>query len=254
MSLSPVSTSFRQPDAFRAFGTQQALLRQQRPTEDNLLDPKQHLSARRAIGLFTGGVAAGLGAGFLLKNIFKKPGAGILKGEHAKGFETNNILRGSTDKRDELNIAQNFGDGDGLSSLYRLIFEDKNQLKAFVPYVGSSIAGYLAGSAFQGTQETWVRREETKIRARLLNRLQSSFRQSIQTKQGMDNQLKEDTQKRIYQMLIAANVPNAHDLVVDMPLKISDTEALKINRDYFYQPTHRTVSKFKGNNQRLAIV
>lgn len=214
--------------------------------KDTLLDTSTELGAKRVLGLFLSGMAAAVAGRWVWKGLFSRG-----KAQAQKAFEIagTGIMKNKQGVQNELNIAQSFA--DPLSSIYMLAFHDPAQRKALMAYAGSGALGYVAGSFFQGVQETWVRREETKIRARLLNRIQDVFKQSIRTKLGFDNGLKERTQKRIYQMLLKHRVPNAHGLVVDQLL----VEPLLINRNYVYQPTHRKVvfGASKADNAPLEL-
>lgn len=229
--------SCRTPAIFSAFGQ----LRRQgfqpavgpadprQPIDEFAPSPLGGLTARRTTGLFLGGMAAAISGRWVLR--------GLRGGKPAQPvrFETNNILKNDPEKLDEMNVAQGFS--EALSSIYRLALADPTQRKALLAYVGSSVLGYVAGSAAQGVQETWVRREETRIRAGLINRLQDVFRNSIERKQDFDATLKADAQRKIYQLLLRNQVPDAHALVEDRPI----IESAQINRHYFYEPTHRTV-------------
>jgi hypothetical protein len=104
--------------------------------------------------------------------------------------------------------------------------------------VGSGAIGFLSGNIAQGTQETWVRREETRIRARLINSLQSVVRQSIRGKYESDNRLREQLRSDIRRMLEKSGVSQTDWFVQDVA---PTQESLEVQRKYFYQPTSRRV-------------
>lgn len=100
-------------------------------------------------------------------------------------------------------------------------------------YIGASVLGYLGGSLAQGLQEVFVRREETQIRADLLNQLTRNFRNSIQLKTRMDNQLRESAKQRIMEMLKQCRIPYPGQLLKPLPESLQDP----LYR-YPYEPYH----------------
>ncbi len=117
-----------------------------------------------------------------------------------------------------------------------LIFALKNpgpvqdRLKA---YFGASVAGYLLGTLADGLQEVWVRKEETQIRADLLNRLSVNFRNSIREKNNFDNELRETARQKITTMLKQCNIPQPEALLMPLP----DVSGSK-QCNYPYEPAH----------------
>lgn len=218
---------------------------QDTPIQDRFLDPKHNLSSQQALGLFLGGFTLGLAGKSLWR--FLRPS---VKNTEPADFsilpetvKPNNIA-GIPQTTEEIGckttVYQNYN--DPLSSMYRIVHLDPNQGNALLVYAATSVLGYLSGSVVQGSKETWVRREETRIRANLVNRLQGVVRQSIQNKNQFNSALKEDLRTRLITLLQKYKIPNATDLVQDVPI----VESLQIQRDYFYQPTHRTTTLFKG--------
>lgn len=100
-------------------------------------------------------------------------------------------------------------------------------------YLGATALGYVLGSMADGVQEIWVRREETQIRATLLNQMANHFRQSIRYKAQLDQQLAERTKARILQILRQHNVPFPETLLKPTP----DVLHNKLYR-YPYEPYH----------------
>lgn len=242
------------PPVFSAFNRQRQMASRMARSEavtvrDTFLDPSTGMSSRKAVSLFTAGLASAFVGRWALRSLFRK--SGQIADEAARiRFETNNILKAEPGKRDERNVAQSFS--EALSSIYRLALADPEQRGALLAYMGSSVLGYISGSAVQGAQETWVRREETKIRAHLINKLQDVFRQSIRIKNEQDNQLRETARGRIREMLDRYGVPGADELVMDRP----QAESLKVQRNYFYEPTHRTqfgASGTAGNESGMTL-
>lgn len=207
---------------------------------DTFLDPNRHMSSKKAVGLFLSGMAAAFAGRWVLGALLRKPGQLLREADHIR-FETNNILKKDPQKLDEMNIAQSFS--EAISSIYRLALADPEQRTALLAYIGSSIFGYLSGSFVQGSQETWVRREETKIRAHLINRMQDVFKQSIRVKNEIDNQIREEARSRILAMLETNGIAEARTLVMDRP----QAESLKVQRNYVFEPTHRTVGPTFGS-------
>ncbi len=124
-----------------------------------------------------------------------------------------------------------------LSSLFQLALEEPRLLKTLATYAAASAGGYVSSSLLQGLQETWVRREETKIRADLLSRMGKTFQQSIRIKQDGDEALKERARDDIRRMLQRYNVADVEVFLDERAL----VEPEEIHRRYFYEPTHRTV-------------
>lgn len=214
----------------------------------NLLDSKNHLSAKRITSLFTGGFVAAMAGRVVWKNLFKNNPASQKTAKNINNeFKTADILNDAKNNRTtELNIAQSFS--EALSSIYMLALFDPQQRSALMGYIGASVLGYISANTAQGVQETWVRREETKVRAQLIDSMQSAFKDSFQQKQTFDNNLKQLAQREIYRLLLKHDVYDPHGMVTDKPLE----ESVYMNRQYMYEPTHRTV-KFgsKDSNSEL---
>lgn len=208
--------------------------------EDDFFHPKNSLTANHVIGVFGAGFAATLLA-LNLKTLFRKPQAIKQATENAfkKSAEVPNLI---LDKKQshklQLNVSGQFD--DGLSASYRLAMLSPKTRAAVASYVGTMILGYLGGSLAKGIQEAWVRRQETLIRANLINRLQDKFRQSIQAKQDMDTELKRQTEAQIYDLLCQSGMPKqlAHDMVIGQPV----VEPANLQRLYAYVPVSRTLT------------
>ncbi len=194
---------------------------------ERLFSPHDSLTSKKALGLFMAGVAASYGTKWILKSLFQSPKL--------------HIMPSTPMKTDKQNILLLF---DGLTSLIRIAHEQPEQRRTLLAYIGASIIGYLSGSFVQGTQETWVRREETKIRAKLVHRIQSAFQKSIQIKTHSDNQLRQKASNQIINLLNRYGIPRPEQLVASTPIK----EPIHINQRYFFEPTHRTV-KFSGQEE-----
>jgi hypothetical protein len=127
---------------------------------------------------------------------------------------------------------------------------DPSQGNALLAYAGASVLGYLSGSVVQGSKDTWVRREETRIRAKLINRLQPVLRQSIQNKKQFDTALKEELRNRLTKLLQANGVINVDDLIQEIPV----VESIWLQRNYPIHPISRKVASaamhFRGLNKK----
>lgn len=232
------------------------LLQAQTPVVDDFFSPEQQLSSKRIISLFTAGMALAVSGRWIWKGLkpgtIKPPGtsqaATTAEPVAPIPMEAGTLLKHQPNRTQELNIAQQF---DPFSAMYRLAIFDPSQRPALLAYLGSGIVGFLAGNVAQGAQETWVRRQETLIRAQLIGKIQNVFRESLRYKQAMDNDLKAKAEKRIFDLLQKADVKQAHEIVSGLPLE----EPLSIQREYVYQPTHRIVQvPFQGNSveQRMS--
>jgi hypothetical protein len=111
-------------------------------------------------------------------------------------------------------------------------------------YVGATAVGALLAALLQGMQETWVRQQETQIRQQLIEELQGSFAQSLQTKYQFDAQLRQQATAQIVQLLEANGInPKPYGLLTpDTHLKTAYNPV---------QPTHRT-AHFAGNTPKPA--
>lgn len=203
------------------------------PIEDHFLDPKHNISSQQAMGLFL--------AGFVLSFAGKSMWHYLIPpAKNKKPFESR-ILEDTREAVNKLTVYQNYN--DPLSSIYRIVHLDPNQGNALLVYAATCVLGYLSGSVVQGGKETWVRREETRIRAKLINRLQGVVRQSIQNKHQFNARLKEDLRVRLTALLQKHGISNATELVQEVPI----VESPLIQQKYFYEPTHRTL-QFKGES------
>jgi hypothetical protein len=200
--------------------------------QDLFLDPKYNLSSKQAVSWFASGLALALGGRWIWRGLFAR-GADAIKKE-VVGFETNNIMKGDVHKRDELNILQTYS--GALDSIYRLAQLDPSHRKTLLAYLGSGMIGFVSGNLAQGTQETWVRREETRIRARLINSMVAVVQQSIRNKYRFDDALREEARLRILQLLQKNGIPEPESLVREIPIPV---ESAELQRKYFYQPTSR---------------
>lgn len=198
------------------------------------MDPGHSLSLKTAGSLFL----FGLGLSFAGKGAFdallKKSGLIPKKGPVRFAIE-NFKTQGAGQIENEMNLAQSY---DGLSSVYMLALRDTSQRRGLMTYLGTLMMGYVSGSVAQGTQETWVRRQETRIRADLINRMKGVFRQSIQNKTEFDNRLKEEAKARIFELLERHRIPDAQSLLQERP----PVESAAQNQRYFYEPTHRSLA------------
>lgn len=217
---------------------------QDTPIRDRFLDPNHNLSSQQALGLFLGGFTLGL-AGKSVWRFLRPPVKNIEPADFSilsEKVKPNSITGGQPSTEEvgcKTTVYQNYN--DPLSSMYRIVHLDPNQGNALLVYAATSVLGYLSGSVVQGSKETWVRREETRIRAKLVNRLQGVVRQSIQNKNQFNATLKEDLRTQLTTLLQRYGISNPSQFVQDVPI----VESLQMQRDYFYQPTHRT-TQFKG--------
>ncbi|MEM0951657.1 MAG: hypothetical protein AAGI66_05880 [Cyanobacteria bacterium P01_H01_bin.74] len=196
---------------------------------DHFLNPRYSLSARQAVQYFTSGLAIFTLAKHALQNKIVKAAAHVSKQFDSKSVAQKDI------KDYELSIYQNYN--EPLSSIYRFVQFDPSQGKALALYASISVLGYFAGSLVQGAQESWVRQQESKIRASLIDSLSETFRSSIREKQKFDATLKQNTKQSILILLQAARIPLPFSLSNDKPT----LEPPRINQHFFYEPTHRTL-------------
>lgn len=256
MSLFSVPFVDRQSPVFSAFSRQRAVgtLLENSPSggyqgqfvtippsryevQDTFLDPRYSLTAKQAVGYFS----MGLGLALVGKGVFQSLLARhrFAPAKESVKFTTDNFMKSRQRGEqyvEEMNLSQGF---DGLASVYMLALRDTNQRKALLAYMGASVLGYLSGSMMQGSQESWVRREETKIRAELVNNMTRVFRQSIRNKGAFDTRLKEEARARLYALLVRHQIPQAGALLQEGSGVTPVAPAT--DRNYFYEPTHRTV-------------
>ena len=126
-----------------------------------------------------------------------------------------------------------------LSSLFVQSLSDHRLTGPLLTYASATGLGYLASNLVQGFQEAWVRREETGIRARLLARLNQTFRQSIRSKQASDDQLQAQTKQQLRVLLNHHGVTQTEALLQEAPTTNAGSGMLDTWRRYFFEPTHR---------------
>ena len=199
-------------------------------SQDHFLDGKYSLSSQQVAGFLMAGFALAFGGRSIaqLLNISKT------KASSAARFDPSILERGTTDTS-RLTVYQNYN--DALSSIYRIIQLDPKQGNALLAYAATCVLGYLSGGVVQGAKETWVRHQETTIRAHLIHRLQSIVRQSIHQKYEFDTAFKNEVRLKIANLLTLHQIPNLNDYLEEVPT----LEPLDMNRRYFYEPTHRTL-------------
>lgn len=184
------------------------------------------ISLKRAALLFTGGFALAFAGRKILQSAFRESG---------KAVESKSL------PHDESQTYLFFQ--KPLSSLFQLVLEEPKLLKTLAIYAVAGTGGYVSSSLFQGLQETWVRREETKIRSDLLTRMSKAFQQSIRIKQDEDQVLKERAKVDIRRMLQRHGIQGIEALLSERGI----VESEDVLRRYFYEPTHRTVNSGKLN-------
>ena len=119
----------------------------------------------------------------------------------------------------------------GLESLVMMALKYKPLQTRLKAYIGASILGYTLASMAQGAQEVWIRREETQIRANLIQQLQGIFKKSLHKKHAADNTLRDWTVQQINKRL----------LPIGLSSKIqSDTGNLNPQWRFPYEPAHFT--------------
>lgn len=203
------------------------------------------LSPRKITGLFLSGLAMAVAGRFVLKDLIPSKSTVTAAVDAVKTAAKDGVVKEAEGtisealKQDELNIWLLFQ--DQLTSLYRLALHEPAQRKTLMAYAGAGTLGYLSGSVLQGGQETWVRREETLIRAKLISRLEGVVKGSIQRKHRQDNQLREEAKGRIRKLLAQHQVSLETVPLIERPIM----ESLQENNRYFFEPTHRSV-KFGG--------
>ncbi len=199
------------------------------PVQDRLLDRRYSVSSGDALGFFTAGFLLAFGGRGMVQ-VFRKQGKQAIR----EPFDSGAVNPKKVDGQ-EFNLYQNYN--EALSSIYRLIQFDPSQGKALMLYAGISVLGYLSGNVVQGAKESWVRQQETKIRAQLINRLQDVVRQSIRSKTDFNIQFKEVVRNRLSQMLMTSGVADVPALLSDVPV----VEPVRMQQRFFYEPTHRTI-------------
>jgi hypothetical protein len=206
---------------------------------------KSSLSPRKLTTLFVSGFAAALAGQWVWKSLFQsgKPTPPI----SSSLSKPAPILPGPELKQHEVNIWLLMQ--EKLTSMVGLAIQEPEQRKTLMAYGASSVLGYLLGSAAEGTQETWVRREETLIRSRLLNRLTGTVQESIRLKHQQEQQLKQATIQQLTQLLTRHGL-SATDLI-NPALPIPVEPLTQINRQFF-EPTHRNATPLRFGQASLA--
>lgn len=189
--------------------------------EDSLLDPKQHLSTVQIFKYVGGGMLLGM----LGREAFRKK-ANV-------PFEPDVILGDNNTADKKLQIWPTFS--DPISVMLRLVQADPKQSFSLLLYAAICVMGYLGSSVVDGSKETWVRREETKIRAHLIDRLQGIVRKSIRSKNTTNNVMYEKCKTWVTKLLQQHRLsPEAY--LGNYP---TSNQELNTNRLFFSQPTHR---------------
>jgi hypothetical protein len=214
-----------QPTAFQGTGPDLTV-------RDTFLAEGDSLAPKRVISLFLFGLGLGLAGKGLAQSAMERWRLAPKKGDapftpdtfHAlkaqdpktkptgpNAPKTQELKANPTEPKDgsfyhELTILEQY---EKLATLYLMGQYAPHLRKPILGYAGTAIMGYSAASFAQGTQEAWVRKEETKIRARLINEMTRAFRQSIRVKQDFDNQLREEARARILDLLQRHQVPDA---------------------------------------------
>lgn len=204
------------------------------PEKDSYLDEGAAVAPARVISLFLLGLGAGLAGKGIVQTVMERWRLAPQKG--TVPFTPDTFQKIKSENKDfvhEFNISEQY---EGLSSLLLMGQYAPQLRKPIMAYIGTAIMGYAAGSFAQGAQEAWVRREETKIRARLINQMTDSFRQSIRIKNEFINQLREEARARILDILNRHQVPDAVRYVQDgFPIESAVSHQLSM-----FEPVHRT--------------
>jgi hypothetical protein len=209
--------SHTQTTAFQGTGPDLAV-------RDTFLTEGDSLAPKRVISLFLFGLGLGLAGKGLAQSVMERWRLAPKKGDAPFTPDTFHALKAQELKvkptepakptghlKDdnfyhELTILEQY---EKLATLYLMGQYAPHLRKPILGYAGTAIMGYSAASFAQGTQEAWVRKEETKIRARLINEMTRAFRQSIRVKHDFDNQLREEARARILDLLQRHQVPDA---------------------------------------------
>lgn len=199
------------------------------PVEEHFLDPKYSVSSSQAMSYFTGGFLLAFAGRGMLSHILSKS-----QKSPQKAFQPGTLEKQKVGEQ-EFSVFQNYN--EALSSIYRLMQFDPTQGNALLMYVSTAVLGYLSGNVIQGAKESWVRQQESVIRAALIDRLQTVVRQSIRTKNDFDNQYKEQVRNRLFSLLTMAGIVEPASLIQEVPI----IEPLSMRQHYFYEPTHRTI-------------
>jgi hypothetical protein len=204
-----------QPTAFQGTGPDLAI-------RDTFLAEGDSLAPKRVISLFLFGLGLGLAGKGLAQSAMERWRLAPKKGDAPFTPDTFHALKAQELKvkpteqpKDgnfyhELTILEQY---EKLATLYLMGQYAPHLRKPILGYAGTAIMGYSAASFAQGTQEAWVRKEETKIRARLINEMTRAFRQSIRVKHDFDNQLREEARTRILDLLERHHIPEATSYV-----------------------------------------
>jgi hypothetical protein len=214
-----------------------------RPALDDPFLLKSSLSPRKLTTLFVSGFAAALAGQWVVKSLFQsgQPATSI----RSVVSDAAPILPGPELKQQEVNIWLLMQ--EKLTSMVGLAIQEPEQRKTLMAYGASSVLGYLLGSAAEGTQETWVRREETLIRSRLLNRLTGTVQESIRLKHQQDQQLKQATIQQLTQLLTRHGLSAKELISPELPIPVEPLG--QINRQFF-EPTHRNTTPLRfGQSQ-----
>ncbi|MEB3244808.1 MAG: hypothetical protein VKJ06_02345 [Vampirovibrionales bacterium] len=125
--------------------------------------------------------------------------------------------------------------------LYSLgnLFEKKPAFRQpLALYAAIAGVGFLGSTVLQGTQEAWIRLQESMIRAQLLGHLTRVFGQSITKKQQFDAQLQAQAQQALAQTLKQQGIHNPYQWIHCAQAGVG---ASPPPPDFLvpYQPTHR---------------
>lgn len=217
-----------------------------------LTDPQKiyrYLGPSQSAGLFAAGFASAFALRAFLK-VFRLPDLKKQLTDHPLSKLAQQtkarLAEGEAGKSNTQLVLSSSGDDLISNLMLGLTFEPLRD--RVLAHLSASILGYGLGSIANGFKEILVRKEETQIRADLLNRLTGSFRQSIQTKTAVDNDIREKAKWRIQDILTRCNVPFPEQLLKASP----DTPLDKQLQQYPYIPTDLSKPFTSGTEMRFS--
>lgn len=140
-----------------------------------------------------------------------------------------------------------------LIGLTKLAIQDPKHFQTLAAFTITGGVGALVGAFMQGLQETWVRLEETKIRARLLNRMKQVLRGSIAQKDHQDLALRAHAKNQIRILLTQHGIAKPERYLNPWGLQGAWEVPESVLHKYFYEPTHRELPQLGFGQQPLAL-
>lgn len=198
----------------------------------------RYVTPLQAVGLFAAGAASALPLNWFLKGLTKPS-------QLLNAAQTQTILKTPTMSKVKLEHQQGIFLEHPLLASVMTALRDPHLMPRLKAYLGASVLGYVAGSLAEGAKEVLVRREETQIKADVLQRMTKTVQNSIEYKSQWDRWFKRTAQAQILETLKAHQVPHPEGLLPPG----QGVESAPELEHYPFEPTHFSKPAFAAQNQ-----